>query len=93
MKPIIEPVTASAVQLLEIGTNISLTISSGKLVSAETVTFQLVEEGVVTPGDLYQGGNIRQLTAINNALTIVGPIDLQVTKSVTAAAVGVYSKG
>lgn len=93
MKVLIDPQTGAAVQVIEIGSNRRMTVSSGKLVSAETVTFQLIEDGVVTPGDLYQDGSIRQLTATNNAVTIEGPIDLQVSKSTTAAATGVYIKG
>jgi len=93
MKEIIPAQTAAAAVVLNIGPNRRYTVSSGKLVAAEVVTFQLVEDGVVTPGDLYQDGVIRQLTATHNSMTIEGPIDIQVSKSVTAAAVGVYGKG
>ena len=92
MKPIIEPATAETAKTIKLGQGL-FTISAGKLASAETVTFQLDEDDVVTLGDLYQDGSIRQLTATHNVMTIQGPIDLQVTKSVTAAAVGVYLKG
>ena len=70
-----------------------MTVSAGKLAGAETVTFQLDEENVSSLGDLYQDGEIQQLTATHNAVTIPGPIDIQVTKSATAAAVGVFGKG
>jgi len=93
MKPIIAPVTGAATAKISIDAGIRLTVSAGKLTGAETVTFQLDEEGVSTLGDLYQDGSIRELTATHNAITIPGPIDLEVTKSVTAAAVGVYAKG
>lgn len=93
MKAIIEPTTSEITRFISIGQNIILTVSAGKLAGAETVTFQLDEEGVSTIGDLYQDGELRQLTATHNAIRIPGPIDLQVKKSATAAAVGVYSKG
>lgn len=92
MKAIIQAQTIAATQIMQLGIG-KHTISSGKLISAEVVTFQLIEDGVVTPGDLYKDGVIQQLTATNNALTIEGPIDIQVSKGVTAAAVGVYAKG
>jgi len=93
MKKLITPQTAAATQLIAIGANRRVTISAGKLVSAEVVTFQLDEDDVSSIGDLYQDGSIRQLTATHNSMTIEGPIDLRVSKSVTAAAVGVYLKG
>lgn len=93
MKSIIAPTTSAATTKISINAGMRLTVSAGKLTGAETVTFQLDEDGVATLGDLYQDGNLRQLTATHNAITIPGPIDLEVTKSVTAAAVGVYAKG
>lgn len=93
MKPIVVPTTSAVTVKISISQGIILTVSAGKLTGAEVVTFQLSEEGVATFGDLYQDGEIRQLTAVNNAIRIPGPIDLEVTKSVTSAAVGVYTKG
>ena len=93
MKAIIEPTTSEVTQSISIGQNIILTVSSGNLTGAETVTFQLNEEGVGLLGNLYQDGGLRQLTATHNAMRIPGPIDLKVTKSVTSAPVGVYVKG
>lgn len=93
MKAIIDPQTAAASTKISIGANRSITISSGKLATTEVVTFQLDEDGVSSIGDLYQDGVIRQLTATHNSMVIQGPIDLQISKSVTAAAVGVYVKG
>ncbi len=93
MKTIIPPQTDAATFTLKVPAAQIYTVSSGKLVSAEVVTFQLDEEGVGSPGDLYQDGDIRQLTATHNAMLIQGPIDVIVSKSVTAAAVGVYVKG
>jgi len=93
MKVLIEPQTAESVQLISIGASRKMTISSGKLAGAEVVTFQLDEDGVSPLGDLYQDGSIRQLTATNNAVIVDGPIDLRVTKGVTALEVGVYLKG
>lgn len=92
MKEIIAPQTAAATNKISLGIGL-FTISAGKLVSAEVVTFQLDEKDVSSLGDLYQDGAIRQLTATHNAMTIQGPIDLQVSKGITAAAVGVYFKG
>ena len=93
MKELIPPQTAAAVTTIAIGANRRMTISAGKLANSEIVTFQLDEDDVSSIGDLYQDGLIRQLTATHNAMTIEGPIDLQVSKSATAAAVGVYLKG
>ena len=93
MKVLIEPQTGAATHKISVGANRTITISSGKLVSAEVVTFQLDEDGVSSLGDLYQDGSIRQLDATNNAVSVTGPIDLQVSKSATAAAVGVYIQG
>ncbi len=93
MKVLITPTTSVAIHKISIDAGIRMTVSAGKLTAAETVTFQLDEEGVVTFGNLYQDGEIRQLTATHNAITIPGPIDIQITKSTTAAAVGVYGKG
>jgi hypothetical protein len=92
MKPIIDAQTAADTVTIKLDKGI-YTISAGKLAGAEVVTFQLEEEGVSSLGDLYQDDAIRQLTATHNAMTIQGPIDLQVSKSATAAAVGVYMKG
>lgn len=92
MKTLIPPGIPAASEKIELGEG-RFTISAGKLAAAEVVTFQLDEENVATPGDLYQDGVIRQLTATHNAMTIEGPIDLQVSKGVTTAAVGVYLKG
>ena len=92
MKLIIPAQTAAAAEKLSL-TSGSYTISAGKLATTEVVTFQLDEDGVSSLGDLYQDGVIRQLTATHNAMTIEGPIDLQVSKSATAAAVGVHLKG
>jgi len=91
MKALITAQTAAATQKIALGPG-KHTVSAGKLVSAEVVTFQLDEDGVGSLGDLYQDTAIRQLTATHNAMTIEGPIDLQVSKGVTASAVGVYSK-
>jgi len=93
MKVIIDPDTASGIVKLEIDSGVRMTVSAGKLQGAETVTFQLIEDDVSPFGDLYQDDAIQQLTATHNAITIPGPIDIQVTKSTTAAAVGVYAKG
>ena len=93
MKPIIAPTTDAATIDISIDAGIRLTVSAGKLAGAEVVTFQLKEDDVSPFGDLYQDGEIRQLTATHNAVTIPGPIDLQVSKSATAAAVGVFTKG
>jgi len=93
MKALISAATGAATKKLSIDEGMRVTVSAGKLAGAETVTFQLDEDGVSTFGDLYQDGNIRELTATHNAITIPGPIDLEVTKSVTTAAVGVYVKG
>lgn len=93
MKVIIPPGTASATVELSIDAGVQMTVSAGKLTAAETVTFQLIEDGVVSPGDLYQDDEIRQLTATHNATRVLGPIDIQVTKSATALDVGVYAKG
>lgn len=92
MKEIIAPATIAATATIQLGNGI-FTVAAGKLASAEVVTFQLDEEDVSSLGDLYQDGAIRQLTATHNAMTVQGPIDLQVSKGVTAAAVGVYLKG
>lgn len=93
MNPIIDPVTGAVTVKLSVKGNRKMMVTAGKLTAAETVTFQLDEEGVSPLGDLYQDGVIRQLTATHNATVINGPIDLEVTKSVTAAAVGVFIKG
>ena len=93
MKKLISAQTSAATHKIAIGANRRVTISAGKLANAEAVTFQLDEEDVSSIGDLYQDGSIRQLTATHNSMTIEGPIDLQVSKSVTALAVGVYLKG
>lgn len=93
MRVIIPPQTAAATVKLSIDAGVRMTISAGKLSAAEKVTFQLDEDGVVTPGDLYQDDVQRELTATHNATMVQGPIDIQVSKSVTAAAVGVYGKG
>jgi len=93
MKELIAPTTAIVSRKISIDGHMRLTVSAGKLAGAENVTFQLDEDGVSSLGDLYQDGNIQQLTATHNAFTIPGPIDLIVTKSATAAAVGVYTKG
>lgn len=93
MKTLIPAQTAEATQRLSVGTGARVTVTCGKLAAAEVVTFQILEEDVVTPGDLYQDGSIKQLDATNNATVIVGPIDLQVKKSATAAATGVYMRG
>jgi len=93
MKVIIDPTTASDNVTLKIDSGVTMTVSAGKLAGAETVTFQLIEDGVSSYGDLYQDDEIQQLTATHNAIVIPGPIDIQVTKSATAAAVGVYAKG
>ena len=92
MKLIIDAQTAADTVKISLASG-SYTISAGKLATTEVVTFQLDEDGVSSLGDLYQDGVIRQLTATHNAMTIEGPIDLQVSKSATAAAVGVHSKG
>jgi hypothetical protein len=92
MKPIIDATTDADTVTIKLDKGI-YTISAGKLATTEVVTFQLEEEGVSVLGDLYQDDAIRQLTATHNAMTIQGPIDLQVSKSATAAAVGVYMKG
>ena len=92
MKELIAAQTATATEIVKLGQGL-FTISAGKLVSAEVVTFQLDEDDVGTLGDLYQDGSIRQLTATHNVMTVQGPIDLQVSKGITAAAVGVYLKG
>lgn len=92
MKALISAQTAAATAKLQLGLG-RYTISAGKLVSAEIVTFQLDEDDVSSLGDLYQDGSIRQLTATHNSMIIEGPIDLQVSKGITAAAVGVYLKG
>ena len=93
MKPLIAPQTGAKTAKISIDAGMRLTVSAGKLAGAEVVTFQLDEDDVSSIGDLYQDGEIRQLTATHNAITIPGPIDLQVSKSTTAAAVGVYTKG
>lgn len=93
MKVLIPPGTAEATMELHLDAGVKMAVSSGKLAGAETVTFQLLEDDVVTPGDLYQDDVIRQLTATHNATIITGPIDLQVKKSITTLAVGVYGKG
>ena len=93
MKELIAPTTAAATHTISIDGGMRLTVSAGKLAGAEVVTFQLDEADVVTLGDLYQDGEIRQLTATHNAITIPGPIDIQISKSTTTAAVGVYAKG
>jgi hypothetical protein len=89
MKAIISPTTASESVDIEIK-EVQATISAGKLATSETVTFALIEDGVSSPGSLYQDGALRTLTATHNAMTIQGPIALRVTKSSTASAVGVY---
>lgn len=91
MDVLIPAQTAAATETIQLGQG-KFTISAGKLVSAEVVTFQLDEEGVSSLGDLYQDGVIRQLTATHNAMMIEGPIDLQVSKGVTASAVSVHLK-
>lgn len=93
MKVIINPATGSAAVTLSIDSGVTMTVSAGKLAGAETVTFQLIEDGVGSYGDLYQNAELQQLTATHNAITIPGPIDIQVTKSATTLAVGVYAKG
>ncbi len=92
MKTIITAQTAAATAKIQLDAGI-YTISAGKLATTEVVTFQLDEENVSALGNLQQDGAIRQLTATHNAMTIQGPIDLQVSKSTTAAAVSVHFKG
>jgi len=93
MNVLIAPQTGAATIKISVPENRKVMVSSGKLVSAEVVTFQLDESEVATLGDLYQGGSIRQLTATDNCRLIEGPIDLQVSKGATAASTGVYVKG
>ena len=92
MRAIIEPTTAEVAVTVGIVSESSLMVSAGKLAGLETVTFQLAEDGVSSLGNLYQDGELRQLTATHNATAIPGPIDVQITKSATALAVGVYAK-
>lgn len=92
MKVLIAAQTIAATVVIEISANQSLTVSASKLVAAEVVTFQAVEDGTAG-SDLYQEGVIRQLTATHNAITIPGPIKIQISKGVTAGSVGVYGIG
>lgn len=93
MKALISAQTDAASVDCEVPANTRLTITAGKLAGAETVDFKLLEDGVASPGDLYQDGSQKQLTATHNATLIEGPIVLRISKTATASAVGVYARG
>ncbi len=67
------------------------TLHAPALTLAETVDVYISFDNGTTWDVLYVEGTAVQLTATDNAKTFYGPCHIGVTKSATAAAVGVYT--
>lgn len=71
------------------GVTIAVDSAGGSLTGTETITVEYTTDHGVSYNPLKIGGVIQQLNVNNNALTIGGPLEYRLNKSITVAAVGV----